>query len=170
VHLVATILASLAFAATPYPPLTLPAEWTPYDTPPSASLVREWRRAPRPNELYPTRVVYFASSAPQTYEAEVKRLHDISTCPQGQTGDLMRHINVCGFVMDADEQCMGKPAHRFVRLANFGPRELVAQTRLLVPWSASYLEVEYDRPDWEFAMNGRAEKDDAVLATSAAPG
>ena len=165
-----TNLAAAAFvvviaAAGAYPPLTLPSEWTPYATPSSSpALVGHWRRPPRGNEPYPTRLLYYANVGNATYDEEVARVRKFSTCPAGQTGELMKSIRVCGFVVDADEQCKGKPVHRFVRLANLGPPEVVALTQLLVPWPGGYLEIEYYRPGTEFAPSGKGEKEDDVLA------
>jgi hypothetical protein len=161
---IAAALAVLLAATDPYPPLTVPAGWAPYGTPQTPPGFLEWRRAPRPNEPFPTRLIYFVRPSDGTYADEILRNRTLWTCPGDATGELMKSINVCGFVIDTDEQCKGMRAHRFVRLANFGPREIVADTRLYVPWAGGYLVVVYDRPSTEFAREGKGEKEDEVLA------
>jgi hypothetical protein len=164
---IALLLALVAPAPAPspsYPPIVMPADWTLQpSTAKPGNLLGEWRRTPRPEEKYPTRLLYYAFPN-ASYADAVAKWRQIVSCPAHDDG-FMAYIHVCGFAIDQDEQCKGHPAHRFVRNpTNLGPPELVAVTYLYVPYHDGYLEMEYYRPSTEFAPGRGGEREDDVLA------
>jgi hypothetical protein len=162
----ALLVFALLGAAPSSPALTLPQNWTlqPRSATDSANFVGEWRRTPKPVEKYPTRVLYYAfSPSKETYAQAVDNWRKIVTCPTGSDAMIARMANICGFVVDRDEKCGSMPVHRFVRLANLGPPELVAQTELYVPLTGGFYEITYERPASEFAADGTGERYDDVL-------
>ena len=164
--LLRTVIAAAALLAqaAAVPPLSVPADFAPAPFTAGGTLQGLWTVPARSADKYPTRIEYFAIPN-RTLQGEIDGQHSIApACTADRVGVIMQMTHLCGYEIDRDETCAGKPAHRFVRRANFGPPVLVAHTELVVPWGSGILEVVYDRRDDELAVKHGHEVEDPVLA------